>query len=155
MFFALKTPARNSSSCSGKIQSGTSLIEALVAMVVLSLGLLGLAGLQLNAMKTAQGAHLRAQAAEHAYDIIDRMRADRDNARSGKYKLAMTASAPNGDTLAAKELSSWLALVSSTLPEGDAAIVMPDTQTVTITIQWNDSRSGGGKTEQYVLQSQL
>lgn len=158
-FYTMLTVSRRAaqvgSSLSSGIQAGTSLIEALVAMVVLSLGLLGLAGLQLNAMKTSQGAHLRAQAAEHAYDMIDRMRADRDNARSGKYKVLLTASAPNGDTLAAKEVASWLALVASTLPAGDASIAMPDTQTVTITIQWNDTRSGGGTTEQYVLQSQL
>ncbi len=137
------------------MQTGTSLIEALVAMVVLSLGLLGLAGLQLHAMKTAQGAHLRAQAAEHAYDMIDRMRADRDNARAGKYKLTMGAAAPNEDTLAARELGTWRALVARTLPDGDASIAMPDTQTVIITIQWNDTRAGGGTTEHYVLQSQL
>lgn len=136
-------------------QRGTSLIEALVAMVVLSLGLLGLAGLQLNSMKTAQGAHLRAQAAEHAYDMLDRMRADRTQARSGSYSIAMNATPPTGTTLAASELRSWLLLIAGTLPEGDGSIAMPDTETVTITIQWNDSRSGGTATEQYVLQSQL
>lgn len=155
MFFATSPTPKVRSRQVPEIQKGTSLIEALVAMVVLSLGLLGLAGLQLNAMKTAQGAHLRAQAAEHAYDMIDRMRADRDNARSGKYKITIAASAPNGETLAAKEIASWLALVASTLPDGDASIAMPDTQTVTITIQWNDTRSGGDKTEQFILQSQL
>jgi len=136
-------------------QRGTSLIEALVAMVVLSLGLLGLAGLQLNSMKTAQGAHLRAQAAEHAYDILDRMRADRLQARSGQYSIDLDASPPNGTGLAASELRSWLALIASTLPDGDGSIAMPDTETVTITIQWNDSRAGGTETEHYVLQSQL
>lgn len=136
-------------------QRGTSLIEALVAMVVLSLGLLGLAGLQLNSMKTAQGAHLRAQAAEHSYDMLDRMRADRTQARSGSYSIAMDASPPTGTTLAASELRSWLTLIATTLPEGDGAIAMPDTDTVTITVQWNDSRAGGTATEQYVLQSQL
>lgn len=136
-------------------QRGTSLIEALVAMVVLSLGLLGLAGLQLNSMKTAQGAHLRAQAAEHAYDMLDRMRANRTQARSGNYSIAMNATPPTGTALAASELRSWLLLIAGTLPEGDGSIAMPDTETVTITIQWNDSRSGGTATEQYVLQSQL
>lgn len=138
-----------------RLERGTSLIEALVAMVVLSLGLLGLAGLQLNSMKTAQGAHLRAQAAEHAYDILDRMRADRLQARSGRYVIAMDSSPPDGTSLANSELRSWLGLIAGTLPDGDGSIAMPDTETVTITIQWNDSRSGGAQTEQYVLQSQL
>lgn len=136
-------------------QRGTSLIEALVAMVVLSLGLLGLAGLQLNSMKTSQGAHLRAQAAEHAYDMLDRMRADRDNARSGDYNIALTATAPTSTDLAGSEIASWLALIADTLPQGDGAITMPDADTVTITIQWDDSRAGGAATEQYELQSQL
>ena len=63
-------------------QRGATLIEVLVAMLVLSIGLLGLAGMQMTALKSNQSAYYRSQATVLAYDIIDRMRANRADARA-------------------------------------------------------------------------
>jgi type IV pilus assembly protein PilV len=57
-------------------QSGASLIEVLVAVVLLSLGVVGLAGLQFNGVKVNHGSYLRSQGVSLAYDLTDRMRAN-------------------------------------------------------------------------------
>lgn len=142
---------------SSKKISGTSLIEALVAMVILSLGLLGLAGLQINAIRTADGAHHRAQAAQLAYDMADRMRANRTKARAGAYNLLLSeGELINGIELHDKDRADWLAQLSALLPSGDASIDVPaNSDTVTITIQWNDTRLGGPANATLTLQTQL
>ncbi|MEJ2108263.1 MAG: type IV pilus modification protein PilV [Acidiferrobacteraceae bacterium] len=57
-------------------QRGFTLTEVLIAVLVLAVGLLGLAGLQLAGMKSNHSAYLRSQATIVAYDLLDRMRAD-------------------------------------------------------------------------------
>lgn len=80
-------------------QHGTSLIEVLVALVVLSVGLLGLAGLQLNALKLNQTAMQRSEATLFAYSILDQMRADAASARTGDYDMAFADWPPSSGPL--------------------------------------------------------
>lgn len=79
-------------------QRGVSLIEVLVAAVVLAIGLLGLAGLQLRGMQVNQGSAMRAQAGILAEDLADRMRSDYAATQSGSfigaYSAANIAAAP-------------------------------------------------------------
>ena len=72
-------------------QAGTSLLEVLIAVVVLSVGLLGLAGLQVAGLRVNQGAMQRSQATMLAYDVLDRMRSDRTAALAGKYDVGTTS----------------------------------------------------------------
>ena len=69
-----------------KNNSGFSLIEILVSLVVLSIGLMGLAGLQIAGLKGANDAHFRTQASLIMMDLSDRMRANQDGVRMGKYR---------------------------------------------------------------------
>ena len=64
-----------------KIERGFTLVEVLVAMVVLSIGMLGLAGLQATSLKSNQSAFNRSQATQLAYEMADKMRANRDYAK--------------------------------------------------------------------------
>jgi type IV pilus assembly protein PilV len=66
-----------------KKSNGFSLIEVLVAMVILAIGLLGLAALQASSLKNNQTAYYRGLATQLSYDIADRMRANRSS--GGKY----------------------------------------------------------------------
>ena len=59
-----------------KTNTGFTLIEVLIAMLVLAVGLLGLAGLQATSLKNNQSAYNRSQATQLAYDMADRMRAN-------------------------------------------------------------------------------
>ena len=66
-------------------QRGVGLIEILVAVLILALGLLGMAGLQANALKTNQSSYARGQAVMLSYYMLDAMRADRASALSLTY----------------------------------------------------------------------
>jgi type IV pilus assembly protein PilV len=67
--YLLRTPAKR--------HRGVSLIEVLVALLILSIGLLGVAGLQVVALRSNHGSFVRGQAVLLASDMADRMRANR------------------------------------------------------------------------------
>lgn len=102
-------------------QAGFTLTEVLVAVIVLSIGLLGLASLQANSLKFNHSAYMRSQATHLAYSITDQMRANRSAALAGAYDIAR-ADAPSGSTLAATVLANWRNTISNTLPAGASAI---------------------------------
>ena len=120
-----------------KTQRGTTLIETLVALVVLSVGLLGIAALQMTSLRNNRGAHLRSQAQVMAYDITDRMRANRTDALADAYVIALAAT-PTGAGLVLTDLQQWKNTLAATLPGGDGAIER-DGNMFRITIRWTDS----------------
>ncbi|WP_006788251.1 type IV pilus modification protein PilV [Thiorhodospira sibirica] len=126
-------------------QQGVTLIEVLIALLVLSIGLLGLAGLQAVSLQHNHNAHLRSQATNLSYDILDRMRANRTNALQGAYTSAALDTtiscnptlAPTGN-LAARDLAQWRNQVACQLAEGAGAISAINNGTVTITLCWRE-----------------
>jgi type IV pilus assembly protein PilV len=125
-------------------QKGFTLLEVLVAMLVLSIGLLGLAGLMASGLRNNHSAYYRTQATWLAYDVIDRMRANQANADA--YNVALGPD-PAGPGLAGADISGWKTMIASTLPEGDGSVVFLSAggvRTVTVDIQWNDSRGTNG-----------
>ncbi|MBI1904763.1 MAG: type IV pilus modification protein PilV [Rhodocyclales bacterium] len=96
-------------------------MEVLVALVVLSFGLLGQAGLQAAAMKVNQGAMLRSHATTLAYDILDRMRANSSAATGGSYLVGWGAVSP-GATVVSTDLSEWKGRLAAMLPSGDGRV---------------------------------
>ncbi|HQV14417.1 MAG TPA: type IV pilus modification protein PilV [Denitromonas sp.] len=90
-------------------QRGFSLIEALIAMVVLSIGLLGLAGLQVSSLKFNQTAQLRSKAVTLAYDMQERVRASFTEFSGQK-------------AFATAQLNDWQADVAAQLPAGQGVI---------------------------------
>lgn len=134
-------------------QAGATLLEVLVTITILSVGMLGLAGIQAMGLKSNYSAFLHAQAAQFAYDMTDRMRANRDAARTGLYNLLLTDAAPGGATVADVDRVQWLADLA-TLPAGDGSINVAN-DVVTITVQWDDRRAGGSQTEQIQFVTRL
>ena len=148
-------------------QAGLSLIEALIALVVLSIGLLGLASLQINSLKFNQTAHLRTQANQLAYRMLDTLRASPTSAKNGDFVVALGAT-PSGTSLAARELASWKADVANQLPLGDGAICRtanagaPGVCTgagnfFVVTVQWNEANDPDAtrQVQQFQLISQI
>ncbi len=126
------------------MQGGMTLIEVLVALLVLSIGLLGVAGLQWQALRSNHGAHLRSQATILAHDIADRMRANRTEAEDGAYAVDI-GEIPTGETLADFDVVAWKQAIADILPAGDGRVEMvelsaglPDRDVARITIQWTD-----------------
>ncbi|MFP4294723.1 MAG: type IV pilus modification protein PilV [Halothiobacillaceae bacterium] len=120
-------------------QGGVTMIEVLIAIVVLSIGLLGMAALQSSAVSMNHSAYLRSQATNLAYDISDRMRANREAALDGDYDLAFGDTVENNGTVSAEDLDEWLEALEITLPSGQGAIERDD-DVFTIFVRWNDSR---------------
>ncbi len=72
--------------------SGFTLVEVLVALIILSVGLLSMATLMMASLQTSQSAYMRSQASLLTYDIVERMRANYDQATTtGAYVLARLA----------------------------------------------------------------
>ena len=68
-----------------KAQVGFSLIEILISLLILSIGLLGLGGLQLSSLKSANNAHFRTVASLSVTDLIDRMRSNPSAVKDNFY----------------------------------------------------------------------
>ena len=137
---------------------GFTLVEALVALLALSIGLLGVAGLQLSGLRNNLSAAWRSQATYLAYDVIDRIRANR-NARTA-YRVAYGAvpAAAGGAPVAQNDLAAWKANLAAALPGGDGAITVngTDDTVVTVTVRWNDQRgAGAGVQLEFVTETRL
>ncbi len=134
-------------------QAGFTLIEILVTVIVLAIGLLGLAGLQATSLSFNSTAYQRSQATNLAYDITDRMRANIVAARAGGYNIAATALAPAGAALAAVDLRQWRQALMNALPSGTGSITQ-NGNVFTVTIQWDDSR-GQAAPQQFPMMTEL
>lgn len=125
-------------------QSGFTLLEVLVAMLVLAIGLLGLAGLMTSAMRNNLSASHRTQATWMAYDIIDRMRANR--AAMASYVTAMgtaatcSASPSTAGTVPVQDIAAWKNQLACSLPSGNGSVAFPSTGRARVVIRWDDSR---------------
>lgn len=139
-------------------QRGGGLIEILVAVLVLSIGMLGLAGMQAAMLRNADSSLLRTQATVLAYDIMDAMRANAEAAGAGAYNRGTADDEddaceipPDGTTLAERDLRDWMTRLKTTLGDSPATCgaidcTSPSTDDIrcTVTVQWDDSRALGG-----------
>ncbi len=138
---------------------GFGMLEVLVAVLVLSVGLLGLAGLQASSVRNTHSAYLRSQASILAYDMLDRMRANAAAIESGAYTVGLGGTGNGG--LATRDLTLWQNTIDRTLPNGDGQIGLAANNQVTITVQWDDQfeqRDGAGnvsQTSQFQFTTQL
>jgi type IV pilus assembly protein PilV len=105
---------------------GFSLVEVLVSLLILSLGLIGLAGVQTRGIASNYSALQRSQATLYAYDIVERMRANRETARlsSFPYQIDFGGDPDSAlSTLVKEDLIGWLGALNA-LPNGEGAITM-------------------------------
>jgi type IV pilus assembly protein PilV len=127
-------------------QTGFTLIEILVTVIVLAIGLLGLAGLQATSLRFNNSAYHRSQATSLAYDMVDRMRVNRQAALDGDYDPEDFEDPPPtcavvvlAGTLAVQDVQAWRNALACTLPLGTGSIAR-NGDVFTITVQWDDSR---------------
>jgi type IV pilus assembly protein PilV len=138
---------------------GFSLIEVLVAVLVLAIGLLGVAALQINATRANQSAELRSQASMLAYFMLDAMRANREAALNGSYNLAeWTCTLPSGGTLPQNDQGYWLQKAQQEAMLGTTtcgAIACDGAGNCTVKLRWDDSRAGGASDQVIEVKSRL
>lgn len=143
-----------------RLQRGVGLIEVLVAVLVLSLGLLGMAGLQASALRANQSSYGRTQAVMLSYYMLDMLRTDRAGAVGLAYNMPATCS-PGAITtadLSGNSRKHWLQSMRTTLGEADTtcgAIACDAAGLCTITITWDDSLAGGLGNQTFTTSSRL
>lgn len=127
---------------SSRRQSGVTLIESLIAMLIGSIGLLAVASMQFNGLRANNAAYWRTQAAMLSEDLADRMRANIAIARTGGYQTTGGTS----NTISALDLAEWQALIAAALPAGTGTAICASPcasgQPYSITIQWDELRDG-------------
>lgn len=119
---------------------GMTLVEVLVTLVIISVGLLGVAALQLTTVRNNSDAYVRAQAAVLASDMLDRMRANRNEGTLGPERYEIDMDDDNEpETTAGDDIASWRLVLAEQLPQGKGEIAYDsNTALVTITIQWGE-----------------
>ena len=111
-------------------QRGFTLLEVLIAVVILSVGLLGLAALQATSLKSNHHSLTRSQIAILSYDMIDRMRANRPAMILGDYDLPTSTENSNCTTvtgctpteMADHDYFEWTTLIRRALPGGQGVV---------------------------------
>lgn len=123
---------------------GFTLLEVLIALLVLSIGLLGLAALQTSGLRSNQMATMRTLATQIAYDMTDRMRANPTGMTNLEYIIATDETpAASPATTAEIDLTEWRDQVAR-LPGGLSSITRSAGPPVTheITVYWDEERKG-------------
>lgn len=148
----LKSPTR--AALDGRLRSrsqqrGISLIEVLVSVVVLGIGLLGVAAMQSIALRGGQSSLESSQAVIQTTSILESMRTNAANAAN--YNTAdwvcAVATPGTGATLAQVDMSTWIGSLKATMGTvGDSTTCGRITgcpAACVIGVRWNDTRAGG------------
>jgi len=122
-------------------QRGVGLIEVLIAVLVLSIGLLGLAGLQLRTLRNNQSALERGMAVVETHAIADAMRADRANAILSRFDITLAAGDPSGTLFRQVAVRRWRQNIVASLGVGATGSIACNGTVCTIVIQWDDTRA--------------
>lgn len=155
---------------------GFTLIEVMVALVILAIGLLGMATLMTQSLQSSESAYSRGQATVLAYDIIDRMRANKvldpskpfqiyrvSHATLGNsYALANPAACPNtvcaadcqGTEKATSDLTQWCRTLNTSLPNllPATSITRTGTNHYSVRVEWQEP---SGETGNVIVEAEL
>jgi len=139
---------------------GFAMVEVLITVTVMSIGLLGLATLQVNSLNSNFRAEQRTEALLLANDLVERMRGNFLAAREGRYEA--NGPPPNApancddfcdrNALARYDLAQWYARITAQLRSGGGTVDCVDNPCVAgsrydIRIFWDENRDGVIKTE--------
>lgn len=140
------------------VQQGFTLIEILVAILVLSFGLIGLASLIALGMKSNQTAYYRTIATQQANDMADRIRSNLVGAQAGNYNAitAVVGASTNCITssctpaqMAAYDAARWNTLNGILLPNGSGTVAGTATTGYTITLSWAERSESGSAMQNF------
>lgn len=159
MLKRLPVTAQKTNRISHLSQRGLSLVEAMVAIVVLALGMMGLAGVQARLLVESRTANSRAVAVGLIEDLSNRMLLNRNAMIGNSYALAWggTSAAQDcftaqctGVQLAQSDLNLWLIEINRSLPSANATVFQSanDPRQTGIAIGWtaNESKAQGTTT---------
>ncbi len=135
----------------GRRQRGDTMIEVLVTLIIIAVGVLGTAALQVTTLKNLSSSHSASSAVILAEDFSERMRANPTAALNDGYvhnaaPVAFADCAANACSmaqLATYDMGSWWQQVTAVLPSGSGEVTRTaGTDTFVLTVRWDDDRSG-------------
>jgi len=144
-------------------QLGFTMIEILIALIILSVGVLGLAGLQGASLRSSNSAYMRTVATSQIYDFAERMRSNTkgykltvnggDNAynqlsgtptyNNCNIETKLPSAGCNTLQLAIRDISVWNAENARVLPAGQGTVRRSGSSFV-ITVSWDEDNIGTG-----------
>ena len=135
-------------------QAGFNLVEVLIALIIMSIGMLGIAGLYVNSLQAGRTSMFRHHAITLAGDIADRIRANPSAGTAytlaGENKSCVSTTADcSADDMAANDIFLWKAQAAESLPKGRVTVTRSNTfpPEYTITVTWDEP----GSTESYAV----
>ena len=139
-----------------RYQAGMTLIEVLVTVLILAIGLVGAALLQLNALRFTDSSRMTSQASFIAYDMLDRIRAN----PGADYSWGRTEGAPASTATSSVrdlDLHDFEANILGFAGEDAKGSVVISDSDVTVSIRWEDRRSSHapGAWETFTLSSRM
>lgn len=139
------------------LASGFTLLEVMIALLIFSVGLLGLAGLQASSLQNNKTADMRSVAIIAAHDMAERIRANQRgktnvywnvSAAPTKYINCVTGSCTTADDVANWDIYEWETSLANQLPSGQGSISRANTTSpYVIRVFWDDNHSGANLTD--------
>ncbi|MFY2765411.1 type IV pilus modification protein PilV [Arenimonas sp. MALMAid1274] len=124
---------------------GATLLEVLIAVLILAIGMLGVAAMQATSLRNSQGSLERSQAVVQSYAILDAMRSNVLVARANGYNLPVTCVAPAAaGSLVNFDQNAWITSLQTTMGASACGGIACAANVCEITVRWNDTRSTGG-----------
>src|SRR3546814_7827545 len=125
-------------------QRGAGLIEVMISVLVMGVGLLGIAAMQATALRNNQSALERTQATVQTYSILDAIRANAEAARAGAYTIGRTCAVPTGNaTLAQRAWISWFTAMRESMGQtsGTCGTISQSGDNFSVPLDWDDSHA--------------
>ncbi|MFV8784171.1 type IV pilus modification protein PilV [Microbulbifer sp. SA54] len=131
-------------------QTGATMIEVLITILILAIGLLGLSATQMMSLKNGNNAHNRYMAALAAHEMAERLRANSDGLELASYdgqtadgtETSVDCSVKCSPTnLARLDLYEWGQVISTNLP-GGVGLIERDGRQVTLSVTWDEQNTG-------------
>lgn len=129
---------------SPRAQRGASLLEVLIAVLILAVGMLGMAALQAITLKNTGSAAQRSSAVIQSYAILDLMRANRDAARAGQYNQGWLCAAPGGGNRVSNDIGQWIGQLKGAMGESACGRIDCRADVCIVGVRWDDSRGTAG-----------
>lgn len=132
-------------------QRGASLIEVVIAVLILAIGMLGIGAMQTVALRNSQSALERSQAVMLSYSALDLLRANPVAARIGSYNMPRTCAPLGGGTRADLERDAWLGDLTAPLGEDACGRISCIDARCEVEVFWDDARGTGGESQHSII----
>lgn len=125
-------------------QRGASLLEVLIAVLILAIGMLGMAALQAVSLRNTQSASDRTTAVIQSYAMLDMMRANRVQARAGAYNQGFLCTPPEDPSNRVDgDVARWITQMQEAMGPTACGAISCAATACTIEVRWDDSRASG------------